>query len=42
MCSSDLAFGLAGIWWAISLTSVARGAAMSLFWLSGAWRHRKL
>ena len=36
------AFGLAGIWWAISLTSVARGGAMSLVWLSGAWRHRKV
>jgi putative MATE family efflux protein len=36
------AFGLAGIWWAISLTSVARGGAMSLLWLSGAWRHRRL
>src|SRR5438128_3614491 len=36
------AFGLAGIWWAISLTAVARGGAMSLLWLSGAWRHRTL
>src|SRR6267378_4615875 len=36
------AFGLAGIWWAISLTSVARGGAMGALWLSGAWRRRTL
>ncbi len=35
-------FGLAGLWWAISLTAVARGVAMSLLWASGAWRHRRL
>jgi putative MATE family efflux protein len=32
------AFGLAGIWWALSLTAAARGAAMTLFWRGGAWR----
>jgi Na+-driven multidrug efflux pump len=31
-------FGVAGIWWAISLTAVARGVAMSLFWMRGTWR----
>ncbi len=30
--------GLLGIWLALSLTAVARGAAMTLFWRSGAWR----
>jgi len=29
--------GLLGIWLALSLTAVARGAAMTLFWRSGAW-----
>jgi len=30
--------GLVGIWIALSLTAVARGIAMTLFWLGGAWR----
>jgi len=30
--------GLLGIWLALSVTAVARGAAMTLFWRSGAWR----
>jgi len=30
--------GLIGIWLALSLTAVARGIAMTLFWLGGAWR----
>ena len=32
------AFGLVGIWWALSLTAASRGLAMLLFWRSGAWR----
>ncbi|HYK81786.1 MAG TPA: MATE family efflux transporter [Gemmatimonadales bacterium] len=31
--------GVLGIWLALSVTAVARGAVMTLFWLSGAWRH---
>jgi putative MATE family efflux protein len=30
--------GLFGIWLALSLTAIARGAANTLFWLSGTWR----
>src|SRR5436189_1547111 len=30
--------GLLGIWLALSLTAVARGIAMTLFWIGGAWR----
>jgi len=30
--------GLLGIWLALSVTAVARGVAMTLFWASGAWR----
>jgi len=30
--------GLLGIWLALSVTAVARGAAMTLFWRRGAWR----
>jgi len=30
--------GLLGIWLALSVTAVARGIAMTLFWLRGAWR----
>lgn len=32
------AFGLVGIWVALSATAIARGAAMILFWRSGRWR----
>jgi putative MATE family efflux protein len=32
------AFGLVGIWLALSLTAIARGVAMMLFWKSGRWR----
>lgn len=31
------AFGVAGIWWAIGITAVARGIAMALLWRSAAW-----
>jgi putative MATE family efflux protein len=30
--------GVLGIWLALSVTAVARGIAMTLFWLGGAWR----
>src|SRR6184192_2811512 len=30
--------GLLGIWLALSVTAIARGVAMALFWTSGAWR----
>ncbi|HEU5260566.1 MAG TPA: MATE family efflux transporter, partial [Gemmatimonadales bacterium] len=32
------AIGLLGIWLALSVTAVARGIAMTLFWASGTWR----
>jgi putative MATE family efflux protein len=32
------AFGLVGIWWALSLTAASRGMAMLLFWRGGAWK----
>lgn len=31
-------WGVTGIWWAISLTATLRGVAMTVLWLSGAWR----
>lgn len=34
--------GLFGIWLALSLTAISRGVANTLFWLSGAWRHREV
>lgn len=33
--------GVAGIWWTISLTGIARGLAMSLFWRAGRWRRAR-
>jgi putative MATE family efflux protein len=32
--------GVAGVWWAIGLTSVARGAAMAWIWRRCRWRER--
>src|SRR6266850_2017393 len=32
------AIGLLGIWLALSLTAIARGIVMAMFWLGGAWR----
>jgi len=32
------AFGLAGVWWAISLTALGRGLAMALLWRRERWR----
>ena len=34
--------GLLGIWLALSVTAVARGVAMTLFWTRGAWRHARV
>ncbi len=34
------AVGLAGIWWTISGTTVARGVAMAWIWRRGRWRER--
>ncbi len=34
--------GLLGIWLALSVTAVARGVAMTLFWRSGAWTSRHI
>lgn len=34
--------GLAGIWWAISSTTMARGAAMAWIWRRGAWKDREV
>jgi Na+-driven multidrug efflux pump len=36
------AFGLLGIWVALSATAIARGMAMILFWRSGRWRTAKV
>src|SRR6266853_970976 len=36
------AIGLLGIWLALSVTAIARGIVMVLFWLSGAWRRAVL
>jgi putative MATE family efflux protein len=33
--------GVAGIWWAISLTAVGRGLAMAALWHSGRWRRAR-
>ena len=32
------AFGLLGIWLALSITAISRGIAMILFWNGGRWR----
>jgi putative MATE family efflux protein len=34
-------FGVAGIWWAISLTAVGRGLAMAALWRSGRWQRAR-
>jgi len=36
------AFGLLGIWLALSVTAISRGIAMILFWKSGRWRTVKV
>jgi putative MATE family efflux protein len=35
-------FGLVGIWLALSVTAIARGIAMILFWKDGKWRAAKV
>jgi Na+-driven multidrug efflux pump len=35
-------FGLLGIWLALSVTAVARGIAMMVFWKGGRWRASKV
>jgi putative MATE family efflux protein len=34
--------GLAGIWWAIGLTAVARGVVMAILWRSGRWQRLRV
>ena len=34
--------GLMGIWWAIGLTAIGRGAVMIAIWRSGTWRRREV
>ncbi len=36
------AFGLVGVWWAISLTAMGRGVAMALLWRSERWREARV
>ena len=36
------AFGLAGVWWAISLTAMGRGIAMALLWRGERWREARV
>lgn len=33
--------GVAGIWWAISLTAIGRGVAMAALWRSGRWQRAR-
>ncbi len=35
-------FGVAGIWWAISLTAIGRGVAMALIWRGGRWQRSRV
>jgi Na+-driven multidrug efflux pump len=35
-------FGADGVWWAISLTAVARGLAMIALWRAGGWKHKSV
>lgn len=34
--------GVAGVWWAIGLTAVARGVAMALLWRAGRWQRVRI
>ncbi|MEE8446887.1 MAG: hypothetical protein V3S52_04475, partial [Gemmatimonadota bacterium] len=38
----SLILGVAGIWWSIAGTGIARGAAMGAFWRMGAWRRSRV
>ena len=31
-------WGLPGVWWAISLTTVAKGIVLGAWWAAGTWR----
>ncbi|MBI1723984.1 MAG: MATE family efflux transporter [Gemmatimonadetes bacterium] len=35
-------FGVAGVWWAISVTAVARGVAMAILWRGESWQRVKV
>ncbi len=35
-------FGVAGIWWTISLTAMGRGLAMALIWHGGRWQRSRI
>ena len=35
-------YGLAGVWWTISLTACARAVAMAALWRSGRWKRKSL
>lgn len=35
-------FGVAGVWWAISLTAVGRGLAMAALWRGGRWERTRV
>jgi Na+-driven multidrug efflux pump len=39
--ATNLGMGPWGIWWAISLTAVARGALMGLWFLRGRWKRTR-
>ena len=34
----QLGWGLPGVWWAISLTTIAKGAVLAAWWGAGSWR----
>ena len=34
-------FGVAGVWWTISVTAMGRGIAMWLIWRSGRWQRAR-
>jgi MATE family, multidrug efflux pump len=36
------AFGLAGVWWAISLTAMGRGVAMAILWREERWQSARV
>jgi Na+-driven multidrug efflux pump len=35
-------FGIAGLWWTISLTAAARGLAMMALWRAGWWKRQSV
>jgi putative MATE family efflux protein len=34
--------GVAGVWWAISVTAIGRGLAMAALWRGGRWQHARV